>query len=47
MMAEDSWNVKKMNVNPGSKQRKMHDGLWGGKPFPMTTIGVPKGLWLE
>ena len=43
-MAEDSLDVKKMNVNPGGKQPIMHDGWWGGKPFAMTTNGNPKGL---
>lgn len=45
-MAEDSLEVKKISVNPGSKQQKMRDGWWGGKPFPMTTNGIPKGLCL-
>ena len=45
-MAEDSLDVKKMNVNPGRKQWKMCDGWWGGKPYPMMTNGVPKGLRL-
>ena len=44
-MAEDSLDVNKMNVNPGGKQRVMHDGWWNGKPQPMNyAIGVAKGL---
>ena len=44
-MAEDSLDVSKMNVNPGEKQRVMHDDWWGGKPQPRNyAIGVPKGL---
>ena len=30
-MAEDSLDVKKMNVNPGGKQPIMHDGWWRHK----------------
>lgn len=30
-IADDSSNVSKMNMNPGGKERVMHDGLWNGK----------------
>ena len=44
-MAEDSLDVSKMNVNPGGKQRVMHDGWWNGKPQKMNySLGIPKGL---
>ena len=44
-MADDSLEVSKMNVNPGGKQRVMHDGIWNGKPQKMNfNIGIPKGL---
>ena len=44
-MAEDSLDVSRMNVNPGGKQRVMHDGYWNGKVFKMNfAIGIPKGL---
>ena len=44
-MADDSLDVSKMNVNPGGKQRVMHNGLWNGKAQSMNyAIGIPKGL---
>ena len=44
-MANDSLDVSKMNVKPGSKQRVMHDGIWNVKPQKMNfNIGIPKGL---
>jgi len=30
-MADDCLDVAKMKVNPGGKQRVMHDGMWDGK----------------
>ena len=44
-MPSDALDVRHMNVNPGGKQRVMHDGWWGGKPPKMNfALGVPKGL---
>ena len=44
-MPDDALDVSKMNVNPGGKQRVMHDGWWGGKPQSMNfSLGVPKGM---
>ena len=45
-MADDSLDVSKMNVNPGGKQRVMHDdGFWDGKVQSMNyAIGIPKGM---
>jgi len=44
-MADDSLDVNKMNVNPGGKQRIMHDGFYDGKVQKMNyAIGIPKGL---
>ena len=44
-MPDDALDVRKMNVNPGSKQRVMRDGFWSGKVQRMNyAIGIPKGL---
>jgi len=44
-MAEDSLDISKMNVNPGGKQRVMHDGCWNSEVFKINfAIGLPKGL---
>jgi len=44
-MAGDSLDVNRMNVNPGGKQRVMHDSIWNGKVFKFNNaIGLPKGL---
>ena len=42
-MASDALDVLKMNVNPGGKQPKMRDTVWGGKPQKMC-LGIPKGM---
>lgn len=44
VMADDSLDVSKMNVNPGGQQRVKRDGWWNGKPQSMYHRGVPKGL---
>jgi hypothetical protein len=44
-MADDALDAKKMNVNPGGKQRKMRDTVWGGMVQSMNDHrGVPKGM---
>ena len=44
-MASDALDVSKMNVNPGGKQPKMRDTVWGGKPQKMCfNLGIPKGM---
>ena len=46
-MADDSFDVNKMNINPGGKQRVMRDGFWDGKVQKMNyAIVIPKGLWV-
>ena len=34
-MASDALDVSKINVDPGGKQPKMRDTVWGGKPQKM------------
>ena len=44
-MPEDALDAKKMNVNPGGKQRVMRDRWWAGKPQKMNySLRVPKGM---
>ena len=44
-MPEDALHASKMNVNPGGKQRVMHDGVWDGKPQKINyALGVQKGM---
>ena len=48
-MADDTLDVKNMNVRPGGKQRITHDTVWNGKKWLMYTTArdgtkVAKGL---
>ncbi len=46
-MADDALDVNHMNVNPGGKQRVMHETIWNGKYQKMTLgNGIPKGMKL-
>ena len=43
--ADDALDANKMNVNPGRKQRKMRDTIWGDMVQSMNDRhGVPKGM---
>ena len=47
-MADDALDANKMNVNPGGKQRKMRETVWGGMVQSMNDHrGVPKGMRRE
>ena len=44
-MAPDALDAAKMNVNPGGKQPKMRDTVWGGKPEKLCfNLGIPKRM---
>ena len=45
VISENEARAEKMNVNPGGKQRKMRDTVWGGMVQSMNDHrGVPKGM---
>ena len=44
-MADDALDAKKMNVNPGGKQRNIKDTVWRGMVQSMSDRhGVHKGM---
>ena len=45
-MADDALDVHRMNVNPGSKQRLMHDTVWNGN-YQSTNLTKQAKKWLK